>query len=117
MKLYRYRADLRRVVDGDTIDVDVDLGFRIWRSNVRVRLLGVDTPEARTRDPEEKAAGKAATVAVRDLLLGAEDLVIESEELDSFGRALSRVFALVEGEWIDVSEWLLRNGLARPYGE
>ena len=58
--MYEYRCKLRRVVDGDTVDIDIDLGFDIWLTNQRVRLYGVDTPESRTRDKEEKKYGLAA---------------------------------------------------------
>ena len=51
--MYEYRCKLRRVVDGDTVDIDIDLGFDIWLTNQRVRLYGVDTPESRTRDKED----------------------------------------------------------------
>ena len=48
--MWTYRCKLRRVVDGDTVDVDIDLGFGIWQMNERVRIMGIDTPESRTRD-------------------------------------------------------------------
>ena len=52
--MYEYRCKIRRVVDGDTVDVDIDLGFGMWIHNELIRLYGVDTPESRTRDLEEK---------------------------------------------------------------
>ena len=52
--MYKYRCKLKKVVDGDTVDIDIDLGFEVWLKNQRVRLYGVDTPESRTRDKEEK---------------------------------------------------------------
>ena len=52
--MYEYNCNIVKVVDGDTVDVDIDLGFGIWLRNERVRLYGIDTPECRTRDPEEK---------------------------------------------------------------
>ena len=52
--MHEYNCTIRRVVDGDTVDVDIDLGFGIWVHNERVRLYGIDTPESRTRDLEEK---------------------------------------------------------------
>ena len=55
--MHEYRCTIRRVVDGDTVDVDIDLGFGIWVRNERVRLYGIDTPESRTRDLEEKKCG------------------------------------------------------------
>ena len=53
--MYEYRCKIVKVIDGDTVDVDIDLGFGIWMRGERVRLLGIDTPESRTRDLEEKA--------------------------------------------------------------
>ena len=52
--MYEYRVKILRVVDGDTVDVDIDLGFGVWMHKERVRLYGIDTPESRTRDKEEK---------------------------------------------------------------
>lgn len=56
--MYEYNCNIVRVVDGDTVDVDIDLGFGIWVRNERVRLYGIDTPESRTRDLREKFYGK-----------------------------------------------------------
>ena len=64
--MYEYRATLRRIVDGDTVDVDIDLGFDIVLSNQRIRLYGIDTPESRTRDLEEKKCGKLAAKYIED---------------------------------------------------
>ena len=55
--MYEYNCNIVKVVDGDTVDVDIDLGFGMWLRNERIRLYGIDTPESRTRDPEEKQAG------------------------------------------------------------
>ena len=62
--MYEYRCEITRVVDGDTVDVDIDLGFGVWLRDERVRLVGVDTPESRTRDKVEKLFGKAASAFV-----------------------------------------------------
>ena len=56
--MYEYRATIRRVVDGDTVDVDIDLGFGVWLKDERVRIMGIDTPESRTRDKVEKKLEK-----------------------------------------------------------
>ena len=58
--MYEYRVKIVRVVDGDTVDVDIDLGFGVWLKKQRVRLYGIDTPESRTRDLVEKKFGKMA---------------------------------------------------------
>tara|TARA_B100002019_G_C21236157_1_gene582867 strand:- start:1051 stop:1485 length:435 start_codon:yes stop_codon:yes gene_type:complete len=66
--MYEYRCKIVRVVDGDTVDVDIDLGFGVWLQKQRVRLYGVDTPESRTRDAEEKVFGNLAKKFVEDRL-------------------------------------------------
>ncbi len=65
MKPYTYKGVVTRVVDGDTVDVDVDLGFDVWLKKQRVRLAGIDTPESRTRNLAEKALGLAAKARER----------------------------------------------------
>ena len=66
--MWTYRAKVVRVIDGDTVDVDIDLGFGVWLKNERVRLYGIDTPESRTRDLEEKKFGLAAKERLKELL-------------------------------------------------
>jgi len=64
--MHEYNCKILRVVDGDTVDVDIDLGFGIWRHKERVRLLGIDTPESRTRDKEEKRFGLLSKQYLKD---------------------------------------------------
>jgi len=66
--MYEYRVHILRVVDGDTVDVDIDLGFGIWLRNERVRIMGIDTPESRTRDKVEKVFGLAAKKRLKNFL-------------------------------------------------
>ena len=66
--MYEYRTKVVRVVDGDTVDVDIDLGFGVWLRKSRIRLLGVDTPESRTRDLVEKKYGLAAKAFLKKSL-------------------------------------------------
>ena len=66
--MFDYQCKLLRVVDGDTIDVHIDLGFSVWHK-ARVRMLGIDTPESRTRNLAEKALGKASSARLKDCLL------------------------------------------------
>ena len=66
--MWEYRAKVKRVIDGDTVDVDVDLGFGIWQNNERVRIMGIDTPESRTRNKIEKKFGLAAKGRLKSLL-------------------------------------------------
>ena len=66
--MYEYKTKVVKIVDGDTVDVDIDLGFGIWLYNERVRIMGIDTPESRTRDKVEKLFGKAAGRRLKELL-------------------------------------------------
>ena len=113
--MFSYLCKLQRVVDGDTIDVNIDLGFHIWHK-VRVRMLGIDTPESRTRNLEEKALGLASKARLKELLKG-QKLDIEcSKEKGKFGRVLGIVFATdKEGNRIDCNNQLCIEGHARPY--
>ena len=63
--MWTYRAKVVRVIDGDTVDVDIDLGFGIWQKNERVRIMGIDTPESRTRNKIEKKFGLAAKAKLK----------------------------------------------------
>ena len=65
--MYQYKAVLVRVIDGDTIDVDIDLGFDVWLKKQRVRLAGIDAPESRTRNKAEKVLGLAAKARLTEL--------------------------------------------------
>ena len=88
--MYEYRCKIDRVVDGDTVDVDIDLGFGIWLRKERIRLYGIDTPECRTRDLEEKKYGLAAKSFVQDLLpVGSmQTLRTRKDDKGKFGRIL-----------------------------
>ena len=66
--MYEYRTNIVKIVDGDTVDVDIDLGFGTWIRNERVRIMGIDTPESRTSDKTEKVFGLAAKKRITELL-------------------------------------------------
>ena len=66
--MYEYKCKIRKVVDGDTVDIDIDLGFGVWLNDERVRIMGIDTPESRTSDKVEKIFGLAAKERVKHLL-------------------------------------------------
>ena len=91
--MYEYRCKLVKVIDGDTIDVDIDLGFGVWLKKERVRLVGIDTPESRTRDLEEKKYGLAA----KEFLIkwtGAGELRLKTQKdkTGKFGRILGELW-------------------------
>ena len=89
--MYEYKATIRRVVDGDTVDVTLDLGFNILY-NSRIRLLGIDAPESRTRDLEEKKYGLLAKEQVKFFLpVGSiQTLITVKDKAGKFGRVLGR---------------------------
>ena len=66
--MYEYKCNVVKVVDGDTVDVDIDLGFGVWLKDERVRMMGIDTPESRTSDKVEKLFGLAAKQKLKSLL-------------------------------------------------
>ena len=89
--MYTYKAKLDRVIDGDTIDVDIDLGFDI-KVKKRVRFVGINAPESRTRDLEEKAKGLAAKDRVKAILAENDIFTIESQEIGKYGRVLGKIY-------------------------
>lgn len=121
---YVYRAELVRVIDGDTIVVDLDLGLNDWRKDLHVRLLGINCPETRG---SEKKAGEAAKQFAYELLateldrdraaLRFHDLIIDSRALESDDDSFGRLIAIV---WIpdqsrSLNQLLLDHGHAKPY--
>ena len=113
-KLFHYKATVDRVVDGDTIDVTLDLGFDISYRG-RVRFQGINAPESRTRDAVEKAAGLAAKRYVEDWINGHEQRVIIQTSLDDrgkFGRILGRILN-DQGECLN--DEMVSLGHATPY--
>lgn len=112
--MYEYKAKLIRVVDGDTIDAEIDLGFKVYIKE-RIRFAGIDTPESRTRHKHEKSWGLAAKCRVIDLLESKDTeftLTTELQKKGKFGRILGTVI-LADGT--SLSEILLSEKLAIPY--
>lgn len=114
--MFEYHATIRRVVDGDTVDVDLDLGFKNFRRE-RVRLLGIDTPESRTRDKREKRWGKVAAARLSELLPVGETFPYHSQEIDKYGRSLGNFTLPFSTEYSSQSavDVLLRERLGVPY--
>ena len=114
--MYEYKvARLIDVVDGDTIDFQIDLGFEVSFSS-RVRLNGIDTPESRTLDLREKKMGLAAKEWLKHRLQSAKKIVIKTEKPDSsekYGRILGTVF--VDGEPLSLNDQLVKGGYAWAY--
>jgi micrococcal nuclease len=113
--MYQYKATLRRVVDGDTVDFDVDLGFYMTAA-LRFRILGVDTPELRGGTDETKAKAKEAKAFVEKELGNAMAIFIETHKADSFGRWLANVEYWCVGDegeelFFNLADQLIEAGL------
>ena len=118
--MYEYRVKIIKVVDGDTVDVDIDLGFGITLTDERVRIMGIDTPESRTRDKVEKVFGKAAKQALLDMLGKTSILKTQinrdGEDMKGkFGRILGDFIVDRNGESISVVKALVEDGHAVDY--
>ena len=111
---YEYIAKLDRVVDGDTADAMIDLGFNTWVKK-RIRFKGVDTWECRTRDLDEKKKGLAAKEFTKNLLENSDDgkFALRSHGVGKYGRVLGELF--VKGHETSVNELLKENGHAYEY--
>tara|TARA_E500000305_G_scaffold41148_1_gene31732 strand:+ start:1469 stop:1912 length:444 start_codon:yes stop_codon:yes gene_type:complete len=117
--MYEYECTIRKVVDGDTIDVDINLGFNTWINNERVRLYGIDTPESRTRDLEEKKFGLyAKSVVDKYLPVGSKQvLVTHLDKVGKFGRILGE-FRIYDGEQdrqTTINEYMIRKSIGVEY--
>lgn len=110
-----YVRKVEAVVDGDTIDVLIDLGFDILFAS-RVRLAGIDTPESRTKDLAEKALGLEAKEYLKKALKDAKSVVIKTEKMDSsekYGRILGWVY--VDGNTVSLNDMMINDGYAWGY--
>ena len=120
--MYEYRATIVKIIDGDTVDVDIDLGFNVVLQDERVRIAGIDTPESRTRDLEEKKFGLAAKARVKELL--GKTCVLKTqinkngEDMKGkFGRILGdfNVYDSTTDSWKLLTSILISEGHAVPY--
>lgn len=107
------------MIDGDTVDVRIDLGFKIHHM-IRVRVYGINTPETRTRNLEEKARGMRAKGRMWDLLDTAEDqdkdIILKSHGVGKFGRCLGELFIESDdGSRLDIQQTLIAEGHAKAY--
>ena len=114
--MYQYYVrKVDNVVDGDTIDVLIDLGFDILFSS-RVRLAGIDTPESRTKDLKEKALGLESKEYLKKALKDAKSVVIKTEKMDSsekYGRILGWVY--INGDTVSLNDMMINDGYAWGY--
>ena len=110
--MHEYQANLVKIVDGDTLDADIDLGFSVWVRK-RVRLVNIDTWESRTRDKEEKKKGLAAKARLKELIKeNKNQFIITSHGLGKFGRVLGEIFL---DDDRNVNDILIEEGHAYEY--
>jgi micrococcal nuclease len=114
--MYQYFVkEVKNVVDGDTIDVLIDLGFDILFAS-RVRLAGIDTPESRTTDKAEKALGLESKEYLKKQLKDAKSVVIKTEKMNStekFGRILGWIY--INGDTVSLNDMMINDGYAWGY--
>ena len=117
--MYDYRCKIIKIIDGDTVDVDIDLGFGIWHHKERVRIYGLDAPESRTRDKIEKVFGKFAKQCVKDWLPtgSIQKLVTEKDKSGKFGRILGkfRVHEPHLDRYVILNDFMVDNHYAVEY--
>lgn len=113
-QLFNYRAFVTGVYDGDSITIDIDLGFNNWMKNQKVRLFGINTPEIRG---EERPDGLVARDRLRELILD-KDVIITSykDKSGKYGRWLATVFLKEYDVFVNINTLLLTEGLAKVYG-
>jgi micrococcal nuclease len=110
--MYRYKVEVTRVVDGDTVDVDIDLGFGMVYKKQRVRMMGIDTPESRTRNLEEKYYGKLSKAHLQQIL-SEGNIQLLSHDKGKFGRILGELFI---GESVySINQQMIDEHHAVPY--
>ena len=112
--MYEYRCKITKVVDGDTVKCDIDLGFGIWQHNETVRLKGIDTPEGRTSDKDEKPYGLLSKKKLTEQIENAEviKIVTSKDEKGKFGRILG---TLVADNDDNINQWMIRHNYAVHY--
>jgi|TARA_B100001093_G_scaffold511777_1_gene580421 micrococcal nuclease len=122
--MYEYRCKVLKVVDGDTADVDIDLGFGIVLTDERVRLMGIDTPESRTSDKVEDLFGEAAKARLKELIAGTSGPILRTQ-INKDGEDMKGKFGRILGDfscyhaqtdsWRMATEILIEEGHAVPY--
>ena len=122
--MYEYRCKVLKIVDGDTVDVDIDLGFGIVLKNERVRIMGIDTPESRTRDKVEKQFGLAAKKRLKEMLDNKSGPILKTQ-INKKGEDMKGKFGRILGDftvyhgptdsWRMVTEIMVEEGHAVAY--
>jgi micrococcal nuclease len=113
--MYKYKCKILKIIDGDTVDVDIDLGFGIWLKNERVRLKGIDTPESRTRDLVEKKFGLAAKTRLKTMLGKGEKIILKTYA-DKDGQDMKGKFGRILGDFTYKSTTVVNQLIAEGHG-
>ena len=114
--MFEYSCKLVKVIDGDTIDIDIDLGFGVWLRNQRIRMYGIDTPESRTRDLDEKKYGLAAKAFLTEMLDDSH-LILKThkDERGKFGRILGEIWRTTNFADQSINNYMIERHHAVAY--
>jgi len=115
--MYEYRCKVVKIIDGDTVDVDIDLGFGVWLKKERIRMFGIDTPESRTRDLEEKKYGNAAKEFITDMLDDEGGIVLKTrkDKEGKYGRILGELWRTTDFADKSINDYMIEKHHAVAY--
>ena len=115
--MYEYRCKVVHIVDGDTVDVDIDLGFGVWMKKQRIRMYGIDTPESRTRDLVEKKYGLAAKEFLTGMLDDKAGITLKThkDKEGKFGRILGELWRTTDFADKSINEYMIEKHHAVRY--
>ena len=117
--MFEYQCKIVKIIDGDTVDVDIDLGFGVWLKKQRIRFYAIDTPESRTRDLEEKKYGLVAKAFVEaHLPVGSiRTLTTVKDKAGKYGRILGKFKAYDSyiDAWVNLNQWMIIKHLGVEY--
>lgn len=115
--MYEYKCKVVHIVDGDTVDVDIDLGFGVWLKKERIRMFGIDTPESRTRDLDEKKYGLMAKDYITKLLDDEGGIVLKTRKdaEGKYGRILGELWRTTDFADTSINELMIKNHHAVSY--
>ena len=115
--MYEYRCKVVKIVDGDTVDVDIDLGFGVWLKKERIRMFGIDTPESRTRDLDEKKYGLMAKDYITRLLDDEGGIVLKTRKdaEGKYGRILGELWRTTDFADKSINDYMIEKHHAVAY--
>ena len=115
--MYEYRCKVVKIIDGDTVDVDIDLGFGVWLKKERIRMYGIDTPESRTRDLEEKKYGNAAKEFITGMLDDEGGIVLKTrkDKEGKYGRILGELWRTTDFADKSINDYMIEKHHAVAY--